>query len=308
MRRVLVLLGTLLLLLTGLSACGEDSGSSSSEKDSGTVTVAGTFGAEPKVTFEGDYQRSTTKATVLTEGKGEAVATGDTVVANLYIANGFNGEQAASTWDEGGATLIGITDSTVPGIRDAIVGQSVGSRVQVEAAPKDAFGDGGNEGIAIAPGDPVVFVVDIVSKLADPISSKASDQKPGQPKIVQKDDQVTGFDFTGTAKKAPTTTQAFTIIQGDGPKITKNSKLAVRYLGQVWGGKKPFDENYSKDLQPLALADTVAGWRKMLPGMRIGSRVLLYVPPADGYGAKGKGKDIKGTDTMVFVIDILGVV
>ena len=49
------------------------------------------------------------------------------------------------------------------------------------------------------------------------------------------------------------------------------------------------------------------GWDKAIVGQTVGSRLLLVVPPADGYGAQGQG-EIKGTDTMVFVVDILGAV
>ena len=38
----------------------------------------------------------------------------------------------------------------------------------------------------------------------------------------------------------------------------------------------------------------------------VGSRVLMVVPPrAGGYGAAGSPPKIKGTDTLVFVVDIL---
>jgi peptidylprolyl isomerase len=41
-------------------------------------------------------------------------------------------------------------------------------------------------------------------------------------------------------------------------------------------------------------------------GQTVGSRVLLVVPPADGYGAAGSASvGIDGTDTLVFVVDIL---
>jgi FKBP-type peptidyl-prolyl cis-trans isomerase len=56
----------------------------------------------------------------------------------------------------------------------------------------------------------------------------------------------------------------------------------------------------------------VPGWDKGLVGQTVGSRILLVVPPADGYGAKGSPPiGVKGSppigakDTMVFVVDIL---
>jgi peptidylprolyl isomerase len=44
-----------------------------------------------------------------------------------------------------------------------------------------------------------------------------------------------------------------------------------------------------------------------LEGVHVGSRVLLVVPPADGYGSKGvSSAGITGTDTLVFAVDVLG--
>ena len=49
------------------------------------------------------------------------------------------------------------------------------------------------------------------------------------------------------------------------------------------------------------------GWDERLVGRTVGSRVILEIPPNKGYGAKGnKDAGIKGTDTLFFVVDILG--
>ena len=53
----------------------------------------------------------------------------------------------------------------------------------------------------------------------------------------------------------------------------------------------------------------IKGWETGLVGQTVGSRVLLVVPPADGYGTAGDSQaGIKGTDTLVFVVDILAAV
>ncbi len=54
-------------------------------------------------------------------------------------------------------------------------------------------------------------------------------------------------------------------------------------------------------------SQVILGWDKGLAGQTVGSRVLLVIPPADGYGKTGSPQaGIKGTDTLVFVVDILG--
>jgi peptidylprolyl isomerase len=77
----------------------------------------------------------------------------------------------------------------------------------------------------------------------------------------------------------------------------------------VYGGKKPFDESYSKGQPtsfPIGVGQVVPGWDKTLVGTKVGSRVLLAIPPKDGYGESGNPQaGIKGTDTLYFVVDVL---
>src|SRR5699024_8555806 len=102
------------------------------------------------------------------------------------------------------------------------------------------------------------------------------------------------------------------LSSGDGPTTVAGDWLVVNYLGQVWGGAV-FDNSYDKDStftvqvggpQPMV----VAGWDVGLRGVPGGSRVLLTFPPQDGYGSAGKPPDISGTDTLMFVVDIVRVI
>ena len=92
--------------------------------------------------------------------------------------------------------------------------------------------------------------------------------------------------------------------------VQKGQTIFVRYLGEVYDGKKPFDENFSGDTPatfPIGVGQVIKGWDKTLVGQHVGSRVLLEIPPKDGYGKKGKPEaGIKGTDTLYFVVDIVG--
>ena len=86
-------------------------------------------------------------------------------------------------------------------------------------------------------------------------------------------------------------------------------RITVNYLGQVYNGKKPFDESYSGE--PASFADRRRPGRRRAGTRRwsartVGSRVILAIPPADGYGKEGnEHAGIKGTDTLYFVVDIL---
>ena len=78
---------------------------------------------------------------------------------------------------------------------------------------------------------------------------------------------------------------------------------------RLYQAKKPFDESYSREPASFAIGvgQVVSGWDKTLVGATVGSRMILAIPPADGYGKQGNpDAGIKGTDTLYFVVDIVG--
>ena len=85
--------------------------------------------------------------------------------------------------------------------------------------------------------------------------------------------------------------------------------IETRRCRYMWlGTDKVFDESYSKEPYPtpIGTGSVVKGWDQGLVGQTVGSRVLLVLPPAEGYGAAGNAQaGIKGTDTIVFVVDVL---
>ena len=101
------------------------------------------------------------------------------------------------------------------------------------------------------------------------------------------------------------------LTEGDGAEVTKGDLVTLDIA--IVNGKdgKVVNESYTQDpaTLPLFSPSVPKGVRDVLVGKKVGSRVLMVVPPKDGYGSKGNPQGgIKGTDTLVFVIDILGVV
>lgn len=94
---------------------------------------------------------------------------------------------------------------------------------------------------------------------------------------------------------------------GTGPALIKGDLIVADYLGQVWGGKV-FDNSYDRGTAMTAqvgIGKLITGWDAGLVGVPVGSRVELTVPPSDGYGSTGNtAAGIRGTDTLVFVIDV----
>lgn len=107
----------------------------------------------------------------------------------------------------------------------------------------------------------------------------------------------------------PPSLQRQILTQGTGPVTTKGDYLTTNYYGTVWGSATAFDNSYDRKATSsfqIGEGKVVPGWDVALVGVKVGSRVLLSLPPADGYGsAGGAGGKIKGTDTIVFVVDVV---
>ena len=112
------------------------------------------------------------------------------------------------------------------------------------------------------------------------------------------------FPFANPSK----TLQVKVLSEGTGPVVAKNQLLIADYLGQIWRGKV-FDNSYDRKQPigaPIGVGQVLPGWDKALVGKKVGSRVLLVIPPLEGYGTTGNSDaGIKGTDTLAFVVDIV---
>jgi peptidylprolyl isomerase len=102
--------------------------------------------------------------------------------------------------------------------------------------------------------------------------------------------------------------QVKVLSTGTGPTVVKNNLIVVNYLGQIWQGKA-FDNSFDAKAPlgtPIGVGQVVKGWDEALVGKKVGSRVLMVIPPSLGYGSAGQSAvGIKGTDSLAFVVDII---
>lgn len=137
-------------------------------------------------------------------------------------------------------------------------------------------------------------------------SSSASAATVVLPSVQGGFDQAPKISFPSGA--TPTTLKVSYLHRGGGAAVKRGELLVANYLGQIWHGKV-FDSSFSrKQLSPfpIGVGAVIPGWDSGLVGVPVGSRVLLVIPPADGYGVAGdSAAGISGTDTLVFVIDVI---
>jgi peptidylprolyl isomerase len=94
---------------------------------------------------------------------------------------------------------------------------------------------------------------------------------------------------------------------GDGAEAQAGSTVNVHYLGVDFESGEEFDSSWNRGQSiNFPLASLVKGWQEGIPGMRVGGRRQLIVPPQLAYGPAGGGHRLSGR-TLIFVIDLLGV-
>lgn len=310
------------LLVPALAACGgggstkSDASGSSASSDGGlsAVSFTGDVGKSLTATWHTTVKKPTaTKATTLVKGTGAKIASGDQVSTYLWIGDGTTKKDAYSDYTNGAAEPIPNNGQLGPVFTKLFDGATYGSRVAVVTTAPELLGSSaGNPQLGIGANDTIVVVADLVKKA--PVSPNPSDAKAHtapastMPKVVETKGKPTGLDWSGVKKPALTTpVQRVILKKGTGAPVKASDTVTVNYLGETYQAKSPFDESYSKQPLTSALSGLVKGWGIGLTGVPVGSRVLVQIPPAYGYGAQGSGSTIPGNSTLWFVIDVVKV-
>ena len=297
------------LLSVSLTACGDEPTPAEPTKERlDAVQISGEVGEEPEVTWSSQMTAGKIKAETLVEGEGEKLAEGDQVLAHLWIGNGFTEAKAFSTHDKDATAELVTVDDQLPPFLTSIKDATIGSRIAVTSSAEDAFGPAGNAQLGIGNKDSVLVIVDLASGIADPPTGTRPPAPEWVPSLEFKKGVISGFDFEGVPEPTDQLQKAV-LFEGDGPVVEKGNAIVVKYLGQVYGGKKPFDENFSTGT-PTSFAigngAVIKGWDQTLVGSTVGTRMVIAVPPELGYGEAGNpDAGIKRTDTLYFVIDVL---
>ncbi len=97
------------------------------------------------------------------------------------------------------------------------------------------------------------------------------------------------------------------IVEGTGAEAGPDSTVDVHYLGVEYDTGEEFDSSWSRGQSiNFPLRQLVKGWQEGIPGMRVGGRRQLTIPPRLAYGPAGGGHRLSGK-TLIFVIDLRGV-
>ena len=317
MRRAYALLIVPLLAVAAIAGCGSSSSSAAAPVNANkTVSVTGAFGAAPKVTIPAQKASASLYTKTVIQGSGAPLTKTESVVGNfaLYDWSGKTHKLVGSTFTSHTPTLFG--SQLLPGLSSALVGQKAGSRVLAVIPPKEGFGPQGNPQIGVGANDTLVFVVDMIQEFSDTAAANGTHVSNGGGSLP-----TVTFPAQGTAPTVkipskvtpPKKLTVTTLLKGTGPKVASGQTVVVQYVGVNWRTGQTFDSSWSRTapyaFSVSASSGMIPGWISGLTGQTVGSRVMLVIPPAEGYGKSGNPQaGIKGTDTLVFVVDIVGAI
>lgn len=97
---------------------------------------------------------------------------------------------------------------------------------------------------------------------------------------------------------------------GDGEEAVSGRVVEVHYVGVSWASGKQFDASWDRGSTfkfGLGKGQVIAGWDQGVVGMKVGGRRRITIPPMLAYGKRGAGGVIGPDETLVFVVDLVGV-
>jgi peptidylprolyl isomerase len=331
-RRRSLLLAAVPAGLVTLAGCGDDGSDSSSAADGNAspsapdasaapapkivdgplpaVTAGTKFGQKPTVAKGSGAPSDQLAVKTLIAGGGQTVAEKDYIWAHYLGQIWDTGKVFDNSYDRKTPLFIQLAPGgIIDGWRYGLAGKKVGSRVELAVPPTWGYGKEGQPQAGIKGTDTLVFVVD----LQGTFNGKSS----AQGKEVPQDDAALPKVGTNTDGKAPSLEipkaappkklVANYVIEGDGPVVAADASVVVQYKGVVWDTGKEFDSSYTRSAPTsFSLQQVVKGWSQGLTGKKVGSRVVIVVPPDLGYGDNPpSGSGIEKDSTMVFSVDIL---
>jgi FKBP-type peptidyl-prolyl cis-trans isomerase len=306
-----------LLAVAAIAGCGSSSSSkpaaAASPDTYKSVTVSGTFGKSPAVSIPKEAAAGPLTTKTLIQGTGATVTATDGVVGN-YAAYDWSGKTSkllGSTYTQGTPSLF-VGGQMISGVQKALVGQKIGSRVLAVVPPADGLGAQATSA-GIGTSDTLVFVIDMDSEfsLVSVPGKQTASGGGALPTVVAPASSTAAPTISINTKAVPPKAlQVKTLVKGTGRVLKKGDNIVVNYNGYIWRTGKSFQSSWSNPHQPyqtpIGEGAVIPGWDAGLVGQTAGSRVLLVIPPAQGYGSAGSAQaGIKGTDTLVFVVDIL---
>lgn len=287
-----VLLAAVVVALTAVG-CADSSGQESGgQGETERTTLVTAAPAEPEVPLPKGNPPKDLVVEDLRKGYGQEARHGDLLVTKT-VAKFVTGELLESGWTGGGRGEFIFElgkEQANPGWEKGIPGMRVGGRRLLIVPPDEGsrFGTVGDG----KPKDTLVYVVDLIAILPPELKERK------EPRLLPPD------------KPPPAQLQVRDRIVGTGPKVRDEDVLTVQYVGVHYDGGH-FTNSWKRGKQfdfELGAGEPMIspGWEEGLQGMRVGGRRELVIPPKL-LTSSGALEDSKPSDSLIYVIDLLGI-
>lgn len=285
------------------SASADDPAVESSSLDE--VTVTGKPGEQPTLEFDAPLTFTELVTKVYEPGTGAEITVGQRIDTRIYQVSGEDGKEEFNNYTEGDLQKLTLDEGqSNPTLLNAFVGQKVGVRVLLGAPGTAADETTGTE--ATASSVALIEVVDAVTppEPLDRAEGTAVTPAAGLPTVTLDDTGKPSITIP-SGYTAPTELVVQPLIEGTGDVVKETDTITAHYTGWKLNGEQ-FDSSWDRgEPASFSLQQVVAGWTQGLAGQKVGSQVLLIIPPSLGYGAS-EGHELQN-ETLVFVVDILGI-
>ena len=312
-------------MVCSLAACSSDSSSKDSKKsDTSTsqdatsndvtlskmtgITATGKLGEKPTITFKTPFSVKNNSYQILQKGEGEKLTDGMQVCSQQITYNASTGEEVQSTWESKPECSIRIDSSQLaPAYYKLFKGQKFGTTI---AFGLNAAEEAGTAQQQPTTADQYINVITFVSEmnaLEKATGTKVTDIPSNLPKVTLDKTGKPNLDLKGwkPSVEDKDTLIVQPLIQGDGDTVGEHDSVTVNYTGWLASDGKQFDSSWDRGTSTsFSLNQVVVGWKQGLAGQKVGSQVLLIIPPSLGYGSQGTGS-IPANATLIFVVDIL---
>jgi peptidylprolyl isomerase len=278
--------------------------------NSALVSADGSFADDPEAEFPTPLVATSTDVSVVEKGDGQVVRAGEVLDTTVTIYDGSNGESLILP------SPIRLTvDDINYKFGEIAECATVGSRVAAVGTAGDLLGEdviAANQGFAALDVDQAIAVVMDVDRsfLGRANGSNQFFAGTGFPAIVLAPNGQPGFTFPSDT--IPTELRYENLKNGSGATVKEGDQVVVHYTGVLWDTKTVFDSSWDRGV-PSTFGATdgeggvVPGFAKALIGQKVGSQVIVVIPPEFGYPAGSAPESIPEGSTMVFVFDVLGI-
>lgn len=276
------------------------------------ITAGTKFGEKPTVAKgSGDPSKDLAVKTVIA-GNGRPVAENDFIKANYLGQIWSSGKVFDNSYDRNPLVLQLAQGSIIDGWRYALTGKKIGSRVEIAVPPTWGYGPSGNEQAGIKGTDTLVFVIDLLDSFNTKSSAKGKEVPQTDAALPKVATNTDGSLPKVTLPKSdpPKKLVSNYVLEGDGDEVTKKQAILCQFQGLEWQGGRTFQKTYGSgrlsQFSVEQMEQVVKGLAQGVTGKKVGSRVLIVVPPDLGYGDNPpSGSGIKKGATLVFTVDIL---